>query len=124
MHSEATARAQAEALYYIALEAIAAGEPQQAIEACRRALALDPSLLDAMHALIRAHQDAGEYDRGIAAAQELALLDPEDVLAYTSLSILYQHKGLVPEAEAAALKAKLLGWKQQLRAGRPAGDSG
>ena len=73
-----------------------------------------------MHALIRAYQDAGSYDEGIAVAQQLALLDPEDVLAYTSLSILYQHKGLVPEAEAAALKAKLLGWKQQLRAGRPA----
>ena len=120
MHTDPTARAQAEAHYYAALDAIAEGEPQRAIKACRSALALDPSLLDAMHALIRAYQDAGSYDEGIAVAQQLALLDTEDVLAYTSLSILYQHKGLVPEAEAAALKAKLLGWKQQLRAGRPA----
>jgi Flp pilus assembly protein TadD len=72
-----------------------------------------------MHGLVRALQDAGRYDEGIAAAQELARLDPEDVLAYTALSILYQHKGMVPEAEAAGLKAKLLGWKQQLRAARP-----
>jgi hypothetical protein len=42
-------------------------------------------------------------------------MDPEDVLVHTRLSILYQHKGMVPEAEAEALKAKLLGWKHQLR---------
>jgi hypothetical protein len=37
------------------------------------------------------------------------------VLAHTSLSILYQKKGLVPEAEAEANKARILGWKHQLR---------
>ncbi len=118
MHPDQTARAQAEALYYTALDAIAAGNPRSAVTACQAALALDPSFLDAMHALIRALQDAGELDQGIAVARQLAVLDPEDVLAYTSLSILYQRKGLVPEAEAAALKAKLLGWKQQLRAAK------
>jgi Flp pilus assembly protein TadD len=67
-----------------------------------------------MHGLIRALQDAGDYDQAIATANELIGRDPEDVLAHTSLSILYQHKGMVPEAEAEALKAKLLGWKQEL----------
>ena len=122
MHVDSTPRAQAEALYYAALESIAAGEPHAAIDACKHALALDPTYYDAMHALIRAYQDAGQFDEGIAAAHELARLDPEDVLAYTSLSILYQHKGLVPEAEEAALKGKLLGWKQQLRASKAAGQ--
>ena len=110
----------AEALYYAALDSIAAGEPALAIEQCHQALALDPGLLDAMHALIRAYQDAGQFDRGIAIAQELLARDPEDVLAYTSLSILYQHQGRIEDAEAAALKGKLLGWKQQLRAGKQA----
>jgi hypothetical protein len=31
------------------------------------------------------------------------------------LSILYQRKGMVPEAEAEAAKARILGWKQQLK---------
>ena len=123
MHLEDTRRAEAEALYYAALDAIAAGDPPTAIKSCHDALAICPEYLDAMHALIRAHQDAGEFDQGIAVAQQLAILDPEDVLAHTSLSILYQRKGLVPEAEAAALKAKLLGWKQQLRAGKGTGAS-
>ena len=109
-----TPRADAEALYYSALDHIAANQAHAAIQELQRALALDPTFLDAMHALIRAHQDAGDYDAGIAVANKLIALAPEDVLAYTSLSILYQRKGMIPEAEAAALKAKLLGWKQQL----------
>ena len=113
----------AERAYDGALEALAAGEAEAAIDGFREALALDPQMLDAMHGLIRALQEAGRYDEGIAVADELARLDPNDVLALTALSILYQHKGLVPEAEAAALKAKLLGWKQQLRSGEAAGAS-
>jgi Tfp pilus assembly protein PilF len=42
-------------------------------------------------------------------------LDPDDILAHTSLSILYQKKGMVPEAEAEGNKARVLGWKQQLK---------
>ena len=45
--------------------------------------------------------------------KRIAELDPDDVLAYTSLSVLYQKKGMIPEAEAEANKARILGWKQQ-----------
>ncbi len=100
--------------YYAALDHFAAGELPAAISAFRESLLLDPSLLDAMHGLIRALQESGDYDQAIATAHRLAEIDPDDVLAHTSLSILYQHKGMVPEAEAEALKAKLLGWKKQL----------
>jgi hypothetical protein len=41
------------------------------------------------------------------------------VLAHTSLSILYQHKGMIAEAEAEALQAKLLGWKKHLQQQKP-----
>ena len=72
-------------------------------------------MLDAMHGLIRALQETGDYDAAIDVAHQLLQQDPEEVLAHTSLSILYQHKGMIAEAEAEALKAKLLGWKLQLR---------
>jgi hypothetical protein len=39
------------------------------------------------------------------------------VLALTRLSIIYQHKGMIAEAENAAAKAKIMGWKEQLRSG-------
>jgi hypothetical protein len=35
----------------------------------------------------------------------------------TRLSMIYQHKGMIAEAEAAAAKAKILGWKHELRGG-------
>jgi Tfp pilus assembly protein PilF len=48
-------------------------------------------------------------------AQQITELDPDDVLAHTSLSVLYQKKGMIPEAEAEGAKARVLGWKQQLK---------
>jgi Flp pilus assembly protein TadD len=105
----------AEELYHQGLDRLAEGDAAGAAQDLRRCLEVDPGMLDAMHGLIRALQETGEYDAAIAVAQRLLQLDPEEVLAHTSLSILYQHKGMIAEAEAEALKAKLLGWKQQLR---------
>lgn len=106
----------AETLYYDALDRLAEGDAVRAVAGFRAALAADPEFLDAQHGLIRALQDAGQYDEGIAAAQSLAERAPEDVLAYTALSILYQHKGMIAEAEEAGTRAKLLSWKLQLQA--------
>jgi Flp pilus assembly protein TadD len=57
-------------------------------------------------------------DDAIAIANRIAEIDPNDVLAHTSLSILYQKKGMIPEAEAEGNKARILGWKQQLKDGK------
>jgi Flp pilus assembly protein TadD len=97
------------------VDRLAASLPAEAVTLFRLALVEDREYLDAMHGLIRALKDSGELDEAIAVAHQLIEREPEDVLAHTSLSILYQHKGMIPEAEAAALKAKLLGWKQQLK---------
>jgi tetratricopeptide (TPR) repeat protein len=105
----------AERIYDQALDLVAAGDHFAAAAKFREALDRDPNLLDALHGFVRALQDCGEYDQALTAAQELIARDPDDPLAHTSLSILYQHQGMVPEAEAAALKAKLLGWKRELR---------
>jgi tetratricopeptide (TPR) repeat protein len=112
----------AEDHYYDAIELVAGGRFAEAVAAFRTCLAADPAYLDAMHGLIRALQESGELDEAVRVAQQLIQIDPDDVLAHTSLSILYQRKGMVPEAEAEALKAKLLGWKHQLRQQNPSGD--
>lgn len=101
--------------YYDAIEKVANGDLGGAVADFRSCLVGDPSMLDAMHGLIRALKDLGELDEAISVAVRLSEIDPDDVLAHTSLSILYQAKGMVPEAEAEAAKAKLLGWKLQLR---------
>jgi len=105
----------AEDLYYDAIERLADGRAAEAVALFRAALAVNPDFLDARHGLIRALDTAGEISEGITTALALIVDEPDDVLAWTSLSILYQHAGRVPEAEAASAKAKILGWKLELK---------
>ncbi len=106
---------QAEDHYFAALDLFAEGKHDEAIAEYRKSLELDPGFTDALHGLARAYQDTGQLDEAIAVAQKIAELDPNDILAHTSLSILYQKKGMIPEAEAEGNKARILGWKQQLK---------
>jgi Tfp pilus assembly protein PilF len=110
------ARDAAEQHFLAALDLFAAGDEELAISEYQLALAADPRYTDAMHGLIRIYQDREQVEDAIALARHIAEIDPEDVLAHTSLSILYQKKGMVAEAEVEANKARILGWKHQLRA--------
>src|SRR5271156_5135142 len=109
------ARQQAEDHYYAALALVSEGEQERAVEEYRKSLEADPTFTEAMHGMARALQDLGRLDEAIVIAKRIAEIDPDDVLAYTSLSVLYQKKGMVPEAEAEGAKARVLGWKQQLK---------
>ena len=111
-------RRQAEDHYYAALDRVAEGNNAQAVEEYHKSLAADPSFTDALHGLSRALQDLNRLDESIEVSKRISEIDPDDVLAHTSLSILYQKKGMVPEAEAEANKARVLGWKQQLKGSR------
>lgn len=114
---DANARQKAEDHYYAALDLMADGKLNEAVQAYNESLAADPTFTEAMHGLARALQDLQRYDEAIAVAQRIAEIDPDDVLAHTSLSVLYQKKGMIPEAEAEGAKARVLGWKQQLKKG-------
>jgi tetratricopeptide (TPR) repeat protein len=114
---DANDRQKAEDHYYAALDLMADGKLEDAVAAYRLSLAADPDFTEAMHGLARALQDLERYDEAIAVAQRIAQVDPDDVLAHTSLSVLYQKKGMIPEAEAEGAKARVLGWKQQLKKG-------
>jgi tetratricopeptide (TPR) repeat protein len=119
-----TTRKLAEDYYHTAVESLANGDLKAAIHGFRASLAADPGFADAAHGLIHALKDAAEYDEAVAVTQRLIADDPDDVLAHTSLSILYQHQGRIAEAEAAATRAKLLGWKKQLREESTPGNGG
>jgi tetratricopeptide (TPR) repeat protein len=109
------ARQKAEDHYYAALDLVAEAEHERALAEYQKALEADPTFTEALHGLSRALQDLGRLDEAITAAKRIAEVDPDDVLAHTSLSVLYQKKGMVPEAEAEGNKARILGWKQQLK---------
>jgi len=105
----------AEDHYYAALDLFADGKHEEAVQQYRSSIDADPTFTEAMHGLARAYQELNRLDDAIEIAKKIAEVDPDDVLAHTSLSILYQRKGMVPEAEAEGNKARVLGWKQQLK---------
>ena len=108
-------RQKAEDHYYAALDFFSEGQHEQALEEYRKAMEADPTFTEALHGMARTLQDLDRLDEAIEVSKRITEIDPDDVLGHTSLSVLYQKKGMVPEAEAEANKARVLGWKQQLK---------
>jgi len=111
----------ADSLTQQALDQLAAGLPAEAAKNFRAAIDADPAHFEAHHGLVRALRDAGRLEQSVAVALALTALTPNDPLAHTALSISLQRAGHVPEAEAAAARARVLEWKAQLRS--PADES-
>ena len=109
------ARQKAEEHYYLALDLFADGKHDDALAEYGKASEADPTFTEALHGMARTLQDLDRLDEAIAVSKRIAEVDPDDVLAHTSLSVLYQKKGMIAEAEAEANKARVLGWKQQLK---------
>ncbi|MGA7917637.1 MAG: tetratricopeptide repeat protein [Candidatus Acidiferrales bacterium] len=105
----------AEDYYYAGIDLFGEGKLPEAIAEYTRALELHPQFSDALHGLAQAYHAQQDFDRTIETARRILALDPEDILAWTTISRAYQRKGMVPEAEEAGNKARILGWKQQLR---------
>ena len=105
------------------VDLLAEGDIRSAAQAFREAIDADPEHIEAHHGLIRALGDAGDLEAAVTAARALTAFTPNDPLAHTSLSIALQRAGHIPEAEAAAGRARILEWKQQLAAG-PQDESG
>ncbi|HWG19382.1 MAG TPA: tetratricopeptide repeat protein [Terracidiphilus sp.] len=111
----------AEELSQRGLDLLAGGRPAEAAQAFRDAIAADDGCYEAHHGLIRALRDAGQIEQSIGAALALTALTPHDPLAHTALSISLQTGGHIPEAEAAAARARILEWKIQLQS--PPGEN-
>ena len=105
------------------MDLLASGSPAEAANAFRAAIDLGESQggpmsaahIEAHHGLIRALRDAGRLEQSIGAALALTALTPNDPLAHTALSISLQQAGHIPQAEAAAAKARVVEWKAQLQ---------
>jgi len=105
------------------MELFAQDQLDEAVLAFQRALDEDPSYADVLHALAMTYAHQEKFDQAIEIGKRLIEAAPEDELAHTSLSIFYQQKGLIAEAEAVAAKARTLGWKRQLSENKAPGKS-
>ncbi|MDP6559236.1 MAG: tetratricopeptide repeat protein [Candidatus Binatia bacterium] len=103
-----------EEYYNRGMELFADGNAAEAIDAYQQALEGDPNYPDALHALAMVYADQDRLDEAIKIGKKLIDLTPEAELAYTSLSIFYQRKGMIAEAEEIGVKARTLGWKRQV----------
>jgi tetratricopeptide (TPR) repeat protein len=87
----------------------------EAIEEYRQALQADPGLTDALLALATAQMNANLLDEAIESGRKLVEIDKEDPFAHTTLSMIYQRKGMIEEAEKEQARARMLSWKQELK---------
>jgi tetratricopeptide (TPR) repeat protein len=86
----------------------------EAMERFERCLAIDPNYADAILGKAMVHLERGEHAQAIALGKRLAEVAPDDVMTFTSLSMFYERAGMIPEAEEASAKARMLDWKAQL----------
>ena len=103
---------EARTLYKEAFSHYVEGRLDDAIAGYRRALDADADLAIAWNGLAMALERSGDVDGAIEAAERLIALEPDDVLAHTSLSRFYQKKGMIPEAETEQALAAQLQRKQ------------
>jgi tetratricopeptide (TPR) repeat protein len=103
-----------EDLYNQGMEFFAQNKLSDAIAAYQAALREDPNYPDALHALAMSYAHSERFDEAIEIGKKLIEVTPDDELAYTSLSIFYQQKGMIAEAEHVAAQGRTLGWKRQL----------
>jgi len=104
-------------LFDEAVDLVADGDVTTAVLKYRAALDLDDDFADAWQGLALAYNDLGSFPEAIEAGKKLCEITPDDVLAHTTLSRIYQAAGMIAEAEAEGSKARILDWKRQLKEG-------
>ena len=106
--------AEARALYRRGFDHFANDRHDEAIALYQQALRVDPALSIAWNGLSLAHRQKGDLEAAIEAGRRLIELEPDDALSHTNLSILYQRRGMIPEAE----EEKAIAMQLQMKAGR------
>jgi tetratricopeptide (TPR) repeat protein len=104
-------------LFDEAVDLVADGNLADAIAKYREAIELDADFADAWQGLALAYNEMGRHPEAIDAGRKLCEITPDDVLAHTTLSRIYQAAGMIAEAEAEGGKARVLDWKLQLKEG-------
>jgi tetratricopeptide (TPR) repeat protein len=101
--------------YLAGLKLFGQNKFEESIAEYRQALELKPGWADVLNALATAQSKLGRQDEAIATIEQAIAIEPNDAFAYTSLSIFLQRNGKIPEAEAAAAKARMINWKEELK---------
>ena len=74
-----------------------------------------PDNFEAWHAAAEILFSARRFDEALAAAEKAHALRPDDIFINTSLSRIWMERGDKPKAEHFGTRARVLGWKDQLK---------
>jgi folate-binding protein YgfZ len=105
---------EAEELYYRAMDLFKVSSSQEDIQAeplLKQAIRKNPKLADAYEVLGVILSRHERYDEAIALMKQLKDINPEEVMAYSNLSLYYMKKGMIPEAEEEKASATLVTFK-------------
>ena len=89
----------ARALYREGFKHFADDRIAEAVDCYQRAVDAEPDLAIAWNGLSMTLRRKGDLDGAIEAGLKMVELEPDDPLSHTNLSILYQAKGMIQEAE-------------------------
>ena len=97
-----------EELYDQALTHFGNNELEAAVATFDQLVEQYPDYVEGYIGLGHAYERMSRYDEAIGAIKKAIEVDPTDPLNYTSLSICYQRKGMIQEAEDAMAKSQQL----------------
>ncbi len=98
-----------------AVKAFIAGKFDDACATYERVLTEHPGHPGALKGLAMANAQAGRLEAAVRWATKLTETTPDDAMSWTTLSMLLQKAGKIKEAEDAQARARVLGWKAQLK---------
>jgi Flp pilus assembly protein TadD len=102
--------AEVDQMYDEALKMKDQGDIKGAIEKLKSIVAIDPKHVLSHSALAVHLQKAGKehYAEAIEHAKKVVELEPDDSFSYTQLSVICQRCGLIPEAEDAMARSRMM----------------
>ena len=91
------------------------GDHAAAIAKLEEAIKLDPACFAAWHAMAEIEFDRDSYEKALEAGTMAVGLKEDDVHIHTTLSRVWMELGNKEEAEKHGARARILGWKEQLK---------
>jgi predicted Zn-dependent protease len=99
------------------------GNAEAALKMLEEAIRKDPACFAAWHAMAEIQFDQDKYDKALEAGQVAVGLKEADVHIHTTLSRIWMELGNKDEAEKHGARARVLGWKEQLKEPPEGSDS-
>ncbi|MGF1656914.1 MAG: tetratricopeptide repeat protein [Verrucomicrobiales bacterium] len=94
---------------------VAIGDLAAAAEKFQQITVAAPDHFDGWHAFAMTLMKLGRYPEAIEAGLSAVRLQPQDQLAWSSLSLFYVRDHRIKQAEAAGAKARILSWGGQIK---------